>query len=117
MLKHQPLCAMTAAALAIATLFAAGPAAAAARYAGPAHTYAVAAHPSSCWRYSDRVGHWVNFCRTYSYRHDHPQYQLVYPGYGRMPYPYRFEPPIGSNGPYIGAEPYNGYESALGFWF
>ena len=41
----------------------------------------------------------------------------LFPGYGRLPYPYHYEPPVGSNGPYQGFEPYNGYESGLGLSF
>jgi hypothetical protein len=106
--------AVAAATLAIAALFVAGPAAAAAKSSG---NYYASAHPHSCWHYSSQSEHWINVCRTYSYRYDYPRTEPIYPGYGKVPYPYRYEPPLNSNGPYTGYEPYNGYESALGFSF
>ena len=106
--------AVAAATLAIAALFVAGPAAAAAKSSG---NYYASAHPHSCWQYSSRSEHWVNVCPTYSYRYVYPRYEPIHPGYGKLPYPYRFEPPINGNGPYTGYEPYNGFESALGFSF
>jgi hypothetical protein len=54
--------AVAAATLAIAALFVAGPAAAAAK---PSGNYYAPAHPHSCWQYSSRSEHWVDVCRTY----------------------------------------------------
>ena len=109
--------AAVAAMLALAALFVAGPAAAAARYVASSGNYYAPAHPHGCWHYSSRSQHWVNVCRSYSYQNVYPRLEPIYPGYGRLPYPYRYEPPLNSNGPYTGYEPYNGYESALGFSF
>jgi hypothetical protein len=109
--------AVAAATLAITALFVAGPAAAAAKYVASSGNYYASAHLHSCWQYSSRSEHWVDVCRTYSYRYDYPRTEPIHPGYGKVPYPYRYEPPINSNGPYAGYEPYNGYQSALGFSF
>jgi hypothetical protein len=110
MSKSERLGWVAAGTLAIAALFAAGPAAAA-----PSYNHYAPDHLRSCWHYSYRVEHWVNFCRTYSYRSVDPRYELVYPNHRY--YPYHYQPPYGANGPYYGQEPYNGYESALGFSF
>ena len=110
MLKHKGLGVVAAGTLAVAALFAVGQAGAA-----PSHTHYTAAHSRSCWRYSNPTEHWVNVCRTYSYRYVYPRSEPVYPynGYNS----YRYQPPVSTNGPYYGYEPYNGYESSLGFSF
>jgi hypothetical protein len=74
-----------------------------------------------CWHHNSERGGWINSCRTYSYRDSArvyryvtPRSEPVYPGDA---YPFHYEPPLGANGPYPGYEPYDGYESALGFFF
>src|ERR1700688_5006500 len=84
--------------------------------AAPINHYA-SAHPSSCWHYNHHTGQWLNFCRTYSYRYVYPPSEPAFPGFAPGYYPFQYQPPPASNGPYYGYEPYNGYESALGLWF
>jgi hypothetical protein len=69
MMKLNLIGALAAGMLATAAFATATPAAADARfgvYVGP--TYTVPVHRSSCWHWSYRLGEWVNYCRTYSYR-------------------------------------------------
>jgi hypothetical protein len=110
MLKRKGLGVAAAGALAIAALLAVGHAGAA-----PSNNYYASAHSRSCWRYSNPTEHWVNVCRTYSYRNVYPRSERLYPYSGY--YSYRYEAP-NNNGPYYGYEPYNGgYGSSLGFSF
>ena len=104
--KLKLLGAVTAGTLALTALFA-GPAGAASPLA-----VQVAAHSHACLSYSQRTGK----CRAYAYRDVRPREEtIIVPdaAYHR----YHFEPPEGTNGPYLGFEPYNGYESSLGFSF
>ena len=100
MSKKALLGAVAAGALALTALVGAGPAAAVGFgvYVGPSYSY----HPyrHSCWHWSYRLGEWVNFCRTYSYRH--------YPDHG--PYAYGY-------GPYYDYGPSFGYGPFFGFSF
>jgi len=89
MSKLNLIGAVAAGALAIATFATASPAAADAGfgvYVGPSYSYP--AHRSSCRHWSNRVGGWVNSCRTYSYRA-----APVYRDYG--PYAYNYGPSFG----------------------
>lgn len=111
MRKQSGLRALAVGAVTAAAVFAIDPATAA-----TAHRYAGPKHVGTCWQYNHRLDRWINSCRTrsYSYQYVVPRSEPVYP-YGS--YPFRYEPPAGVNGPYLGYEPYNGYESALGFFF
>jgi hypothetical protein len=74
-------------------------------------------HTGPCWHYSHSAGHWVHSCGTYAYRHVYPENDGDFPGFIPGYYPFQYQPPPGSNGPYYGFEPYNGFESALGVWW
>ena len=116
MLENRRLGAMAAGTLAVAALFTAGPAAAAAAgYGSPSHHYQASVYPRPCRRFENAMQHWVNVCRTYSYRYADPRHVQVYPHY--YPYRYRYQPPVTDGGPYYGHEPYGGYQSSFGFSF
>src|SRR5258708_31766889 len=112
MSKNMRPGAMAVGLLAMTALFAAGPVAAAVRYASPSQSYHASAYPRSCRHYDYGVERWVNVCRTYSSRYVYPQRAPVHPDY--YPYRYRYQPPVTDGGPYYGREPYSGYESSFG---
>jgi hypothetical protein len=92
----------------------AGIALAASPGAAAARPHSVTVHGGPCWHYSSRSQHWVGVCRTYA---AHPVYPRSVPVPYDDYYPYHFEPPPATNGPYYGYEPYNGYGSGVGIWF
>jgi hypothetical protein len=116
MLKQLCPTAMAAMSLAVAVLIAAAPASAASAYRDRPPM-----HAGSCGHHSGDRDNWITSCRTYSYRDSARVYHYVTPRsepvYPADAYPFHYEPPLGANGPYPGYEPYDGYESALGFFF
>jgi hypothetical protein len=89
MLKPAHLSAVAAGTLALTALFVVDPAAAA------SSLKVSASHARPCLQYGQRS----EKCRAYSHRYVAPQDEL-FPDYGY--YRYRFEPPEGTNGPYLG---------------
>ena len=83
--------------------------------ATPFNKCRTAAHFASCPSSDPLSGHGVNSGRTFTHRYVSPRSQPLYPYYGD--YLFQHEPPFTTNGPYYGYEPYNGFQSSLGFSF
>src|SRR6266542_3921959 len=115
MSKGKLLGAVAAGALAMATSVTAGPASASVRvgvYVGPTYTYAP--HRHSCWHWSYRLGEWVNYCRTYTYRYTYPRYARVYPYYSPYAYTNDYGPYAYDYGPSYSFGPSFGFSFGFG---
>ena len=73
-------------------------------------------HPlAQCSSKGSLSGRLVDSGRTSIHRSISPRSRSLYPYYGD--YNFQYQPPLTTNGPYYGYEPYNGFQSSLGFSF